>query len=339
MATIFQKATKKQLKARIALLGPAGAGKSYSALRLAFALAGTDGKVAAIDTEHRSLSKYVGEAPDGTPWDFDVLELDSFSPDAYIEGITAAEQAGYAVLIIDSLSHAWAGKDGLLEFVDEVAKRKRAQGGAGNTFDAWREATPKHNALVEAMLSSKMHLIVTMRVKQEYVQEKDERTGKTIVRKVGLQPVQRDGLEYEMDVTADLDMDNNLVIGKTRCSKLTGKVFAKAGPEVVKILQEWLSSGAPATAPSPTDRGNGQHTEQPPARWQDDPILVASFRAEVKKLGLDKDPARVLHALGDVTKAGDYPGSYDEAIAALQEAVHQANEARITETVAAPVQP
>lgn len=254
MAVQFQKATKYQLKARIALLGPAGSGKSYTAMRLAFALAGENGKVAAIDTERRSLSKYVGENPDGRPWDFDVLELESFSPEMYIEGIKAAEAAGYDVLVIDSLSHAWAGKDGLLEFVDQTTKKMAARtGGRENSFAAWREATPKHNELVDTMLASKLHLIVTMRVKMEYVQEKNERTGKTEIRKVGLQPIQRDGLEYEFDVIADLDIDHRMMISKTRCSALVDRLFDKPGPEVATILRQWLESGAeaperPATA-------------------------------------------------------------------------------------------
>jgi len=252
MPLAFQKATKKQLKARIALLGPAGSGKSYTALRLAFALAGPEGKVAAIDTEHRSLSKYVGEAPDKIPWDFDVLELDSFSPENYIEGIRAAEQAGYSVLVIDSLSHAWSGKDGLLEFVDTTARKQAARsGGSPNNFNAWREATPKHNELVEAMLGSNIHLIVTMRVKMEYVQEKNPQTGKTEIRKVCLQPIQRDGLEYEFDVIGDMDADNNLLVSKSRCSRLMGKLIAKPGPAVVDTIREWLESGAPAPERAP----------------------------------------------------------------------------------------
>jgi cellulose biosynthesis protein BcsQ len=244
----FKKATREQLYGRVALLGPAGSGKSYTALRLAFTLAG-DGRVAAIDTEHRSLSKYVGEAPDGIPWDFDVLELNSFSPDNYIAGIHAAEQAGYSVLTIDSLSHAWAGKDGILEFVDEVARRAAVRrGGTPNNYTAWRDATPKHNDLVEAMLAAKIHLIVTMRVKMDYVQEKDE-NGKNVVRKIGLQPVQRDGLEYEFDLIGDMSMDtssngaNTLIVGKTRCSALRGKMFDNPGREMALILKKWLDVG------------------------------------------------------------------------------------------------
>ena len=105
--------------------------------------------------------------------------------------------------MIDSLSHAWAGKGGILEFVDS----RKAAGGDG-FGDGWRKATPKHNALVDAILSAHMHIIATMRSKTEYVVEVVN--GKNKIRKMGLQPVQRDGVEYEFDVTGDLDLDNVL---------------------------------------------------------------------------------------------------------------------------------
>lgn len=298
MAVQFQRATKKQLKARIALLGPAGSGKSYTALRMAMALAGPNGRVAAIDTEHRSLSKYVGENPDGKPWEFDVLELDSFSPENYIEGIQAAEAAGYDALIIDSLSHAWAGKDGILEFVDETARKAAMRGGRENSFAAWREATPKHNELVEAMLGCRLHLIVTMRVKTEYVQEKDER-GKTVISKRGLQPVQREGLDYEFDIVADMEPERNtMLVSKTRCSKLRGKMFEMPGPEVVEIIRDWLESGAP----------------QEPPHWSEVAAHKATFLEAVKTKGLRGSD--VLAALG-VERISEHQGTINDAIKAL----------------------
>ncbi len=251
MAIQFKKATKSQARLRMAMIGPAGSGKTYSALCVAKHLV-PGGRVAVIDTEHGSASKYAGSSD--TTFEFDSLEPDSFSPDTYVEAIHAAEQAGYDIIIIDSLSHAWMGKDGALEQVDAAAKRER-----GNSFGAWRNVTPKHNALVEAIIGSKCHVIATMRSKTEYAQEKDDR-GKTVVRKIGLAPIQRDGLEYEFDVTGDLDVDNNFVVGKTRCSALAGKVFAKPGQAIAEILRAWLSDGSPApvaaTKPAPAAPAN-----------------------------------------------------------------------------------
>ncbi len=216
---------------RLALIGPSGSGKTYSALRIASHLA-NGGRVAVIDTEHGSASKYADI------FDFDTLELDTFSPQTYIDAIRAADQAGYSVLVIDSLSHAWIGKEGALELVDRAAKRSQS----GNTFAAWRDVTPLHNALVDAILQSNCHIIATMRAKTEYAIEEDNR-GKKVPRKIGLAPVQRDGLEYEFDVVADMDVDNNMIVSKTRCPALHGQVYAKPGENVAKILVDWLSDG------------------------------------------------------------------------------------------------
>jgi len=228
----FVKATKKQSRLRLALIGPAGGGKTYTALSIGTSLV-PGGRVALIDTERGSASKYAGI------FEFDVLEMGSFAPAKYVEAIAAADAAGYDVVIIDSLSHAWTGKDGALEQVDRAGKRSNS----GNTFNAWRDVTPQHNSMVEAILRSGAHVITTMRTKTEYVLEKDERTGKTAPKKVGLAPVQRDGLEYEFDVVGDLNNDHALTIGKTRCSALAGQYFEAPGEQVAQILRDWLTDG------------------------------------------------------------------------------------------------
>jgi len=261
VANPFKRASKAQLKLRMALIGPAGSGKTYSALNIGQHLGE---KMAVVDTEHGSASKYAGL------FEFDVLELESFHPQMYIDAIAAAEQAGYDVLIIDSLSHAWMGKDGALELVDKAAKRSSS----GNSFAAWRDVTPLHNKLIEAMLAAKLHLIVTMRSKMEYVQDKDDK-GRTVIRKVGLQPVQRDGLEYEFDVVADLDTDNTLIVGKTRCPQLTGVVLAKPGKDIAGMLKAWLADGEePAAARAPKAAPKAQATK--PKRPQRDEAQPAS---------------------------------------------------------------
>jgi hypothetical protein len=232
----FKRATKEQAKLRLALIGLAGSGKSYSALAVGTHLV-PGGRVAVIDTERGSASLYADR------FAFDVLELERHSPGDYCEAIAAAEEAGYDVIIIDSLSHAWAGKDGALEQVDKIAKRE----GRSNNFTAWRDVTPQHNRLVDAMLSSKAHVIATMRSKMEYVLEKDEK-GKSSVRKVGLAPIQRDGLDYEMSVVGDLNLNHELVISKSRCSAVpVGEIIAEPGEKLARKLREWLGSGvAPA---------------------------------------------------------------------------------------------
>ena len=232
---MFKQATRKQSKLRMTIDGPAGAGKSYTALRFAHQLA-NGGKVAAIDTERGSLSKYAGDAPDGVPFEFDVLELAQFSPEKYTEAIVAAGKAGYAVLVIDSLSHAWEGTGGALEI-------KERQG--GNQYTAWRAVTPIHNRMVDAILQSPCHVIATMRSRMEFAQETDA-NGRVSVKKLGLAPIQRPGMEYEFDLVCDMDYAHILTVSKSRCSAVADLKMEKPGAEFMRPVMEWLSTGAAA---------------------------------------------------------------------------------------------
>lgn len=228
---VFKRATKKDSKLRLGLIGPAGSGKTFTALTVATHFGG---RIAVIDSEHGSASKYADL------FHFDVLELDSCAPQNYVAAIKEAEKTGYDVLIIDSLSHAWTGKDGALELVDRAAARSKS----GNSFAAWREVTPLHNQMVEAIMSAKLHIIATLRSKTEYVIEENDK-GKKVPRKVGMAPIQRDGLEYEFDIAGDLDWENRLIITKTRCPELAGAVIHKPGAEFAEVLKKWLT-GTPA---------------------------------------------------------------------------------------------
>lgn len=237
---MFRKATRTQSKLRMTIDGPAGSGKTYTALRFAHGLK-NGGRIAFIDTERGSASKYVGDAPDGEPWDFDVLELTTFSPERYTAAIEAAGKAGYSVLVIDSLSHAWEGVGGALEIKDRAG---------GNQWTAWRSVTPIHNRMVDAILQSPCHVITTMRSRMEYVQETDD-NGKTVIRRVGLSPIQRPGMEYEFDVVCDMDWAHILRVSKTRCPAIVDKVVEKPGLEFVAVIKEWLASGVEAEIKKP----------------------------------------------------------------------------------------
>lgn len=248
-ALTFTKASKRQARLRMALVAPSGAGKTWTALAVAlgydpktkkFVKANALGeRVAVIDTERGSASKYADD-----PFPFEVLELESFSPETYIEAIETAAAADFDVLIIDSLSHAWMGKDGALELVDETTKKSQSS----NSWASWREVTPMHNRLVDEIIGAPMHVIVTMRTRTEWVVE-DDGNGRKVPKKIGMQPVQRKGLEYEFDVVADLDLQHNLIVSKTRCSALDDKMFAKPGADVGGLLKMWLSTGVPLASP------------------------------------------------------------------------------------------
>lgn len=247
--TGFKKASRSQAKLRLGLIGPAGSGKTMTAIRIAH---GLGGRVAVVDTERGSASLYAGERG----LDFDVLELQTYEAELFIKAIAQAEAEGYDVLIIDSMSHAWAGKGGILEFVDKAAKRS-----GGGSFSGWRDATPLHNQLVDAILTAKMHIICTLRSKVEHVIE--QVNGRTQVRKVGMQPVQRDGLEYEFTVVGDVTQDHELIITKTRAAWLKDQIIREAGEDLGKQLADWLSSGEPP-APVPAS-GKSTAAERTPS--------------------------------------------------------------------------
>lgn len=223
----IRRAERKKAKLRLGIAAPSGAGKTYSALLLAF---GLGGKVGLIDTEHGSgdLYAHLGE--------YDVISIEApYTVQKYVQAITAFEQAGYSTIAIDSLTHAWAGDGGLLDKQGKMADR------GTNSFAAWRTITPEHNSLVDAMLKSPCHIIATMRSKQEYILETNDK-GKQQPKKVGMAPVQREGMEYEFTVMLDIDMNHIASASKDRTSLFDGQYF-KITSDTGEKLKQWLETG------------------------------------------------------------------------------------------------
>jgi len=228
---MFKKAERTRSKLRLALIGPSGSGKTYSALLIA---EGLGGRIAVVDTENGSASLY----SDLT--DYDVCELQApFTAEKYINAIQEAERGGYQVLVIDSLSHAWAGQGGLLDQHDKITKSSSSK----NSFMAWREITPLHNKLVDSIVQSSCHVIITLRTKTSY--EVQERDGKKVPVKIALDPVFRAGIEYEATVCLDLSVSGHVATAtKDRTSLFDGQYFVP-GRDTGQILKEWLSGGRP----------------------------------------------------------------------------------------------
>lgn len=235
----FRKAERKKAKLRLAICGPSGSGKTYSALLIAQGLT-PGGKIALIDTERGSGELYSGLML------YDVATLTPpFTPQRYIQLIRGAERAGYDVLIIDSLSHAWTGEGGVLDMHDKATLASKTQ----NSFTSWREVTPQHNALVDAMIGADLHVIATMRTKTAY-DLVDDGNGRKKPIKVGLAPVQREGMEYEFTLVLDLSVDGHVATAtKDRTSSFDGKHWV---PDAAtsEALREWLDSGKDPTEAS-----------------------------------------------------------------------------------------
>ena len=238
MSFIFRKATKTQRKLRLALAGPSGSGKTYSALSIGCNLGK---RVALIDTEGSPDSGGSAELY-ADSFDFDCVVLPSYSPTTYIEAINAACDAEYDVIIIDSLSHAWFGSEGALELVNKEMAKSRSN----NSYTAWRNVTPLHNALIQSILHANAHVICTMRAKEKYVLEEDDR-GRSKPKKLGLEAIQRDGMGYEFDMFCDMDIDHNMIVTKTRIG-LDGDVIKKPGKDLAIKLLTFLNSGQAPTA-------------------------------------------------------------------------------------------
>lgn len=228
---VFVPATKKQANARIALDGPSGSGKTWTTLLWATTLGS---RVAVIDTEHGSAAKYADE------FTFSHLCLTSFAPRTLVNALAAAGQQGFDAVVVDSLSHFWMGTDGMLEQVDRAAKRSGGHGMSG-----WKEMRPDERMMIEALLAYPGHVLVTMRVKTDWVEGENAR-GKRQMVKVGTKAEQRENLEYEFDVAGSMDLNNELTITKSRCRPVSGLIVRQPGRDVAETIKTWLDDGAPA---------------------------------------------------------------------------------------------
>lgn len=224
----FEKAMRKKAKLRLALTGPSGAGKTYSALVICKSMGG---KTAVIDTEKGSASLYSNE------FDFDVLELDPpFSPERFIEAIATAEAAGYDNLVIDSISHEWGGVGGCLDDLDTIAKTKFK----GNTHAAWSALTPRHRKFLDSILRVNCHVVATMRSKTETAQQE----GSKKVVKLGMKSEQRDGVEYEFTTVLDINHETHTATAsKDRTGLFSNVDYTVIDESVGKKLVDWLNDG------------------------------------------------------------------------------------------------
>lgn len=226
----LQQASRKNAKIKMAIQGPSGSGKTYSALSLAYGLCGDWTKIAVIDTENHSSELYAHLG------NYQVLHVEApFSPERYIEAIQVCEKADIEVIIIDSISHEWEGIGGILATHSTMT---------GNTYTNWAKLTPRHNAFVQHMLQSPLHIIGTIRAKQEYILS--ERNGKQVPEKVGMKGVTREGMDYEFTLVFNLDMRNQATATKDRTSVFYGKPEFRITSETGRKVLAWCNEGEKA---------------------------------------------------------------------------------------------
>ena len=307
MAFELKRAKRTVQKARIAISGPSGSGKTYSALLLARGLVSAEFPervdaevpddqigIVVLDTEQRSSELYDYLVP------FATYHLEKpYTTERYIAALDEIERAKPLVIIVDQISHAWAGSGGLLEQVDKAKKTAR------NEFTAWGDITPKHTKFLERLLECRCHLIVTMRSKTEYVlEEKTNRHGNKVQvpKKVGMAPVQRDGIEYEFMSTFELDRDTKeATVGKTRTEVFPEGESMRLDEAAGQKLYAWLVS-APAPEmpapelPEPTPKKTSTPTSQ---RGKTADTLLQGIGALFAENGLTSKDTEALQLLHD----------------------------------------
>lgn len=231
----LQPAQRKRAKIKMGLQGPSGSGKTYSALLVAFGLCNDWTKIAVVDTEHGSANLYAHLGK------YNVMGLSvPFTPEKYMDAIAICEKAGMEVIILDSLSHEW---EYIVDYHSSLT---------GNSFTNWGKVTPRHNAFVQRILQSPCHMICTLRTKQDYVLT--EKNGRQVPEKVGLKSVQRDGVDYELTLSFDLDIKNMATASKDRTGLFYGKPEQKLSVQTGEQILDWCNSGAEITVDDVSQR-------------------------------------------------------------------------------------
>ena len=227
----LQPAHRKKAKIKLGLQGPSGSGKTFGSLLIACGLTEEWSKIAVIDTENHSSDLYdhLGN--------YNVLQLDApFNPEKYIEAIRLCVNKGMEVVIIDSISHEWEGGGGILDTHSQMT---------GNSFTAWGKLTPRHNAFVQEILQSPVHILATIRSKQDYVLV--DKNGRMVPEKVGLKGVTREGMDYEFTLVFDLDIKHNATSSKDRTSLFMDKPEFRITTQTGKQILQWCNSGSEIT--------------------------------------------------------------------------------------------
>jgi hypothetical protein len=247
-----QEAKRELIWTKLALMSPSGGGKTYSSLRLATGMLEElkrlglekNGKILMGNTEHARGRYYANE------FQYDIVDLEApYNPEMFVEFIEYAVEQNYPILILDSTSPEWEGKQGCLEL----------QLQAGGTYQAWAKVTPRHDKFIASIADSPIHIIATMRGKDQY--EIETENNKTSVKKLGVGAKQREGFEYEFTATFLIDQKTNLATPQ----KDNTHIFEHEGDQIltekhgIEIIK-WANSGEGftpslrnATVESPND--------------------------------------------------------------------------------------
>jgi len=167
----YRDATRSEAKACIAIEGTSGKGKSGLALAIAYYLGGEDWtKVNAIDTENRSLDLFEGINLHTGPRigkfrKIDLLDSHGYAPTNYLACINRSIADGAEVQIVDSSTHMWQARGGMLQIVANEQEKSTKL----NNWTAWGTPTSikEKDSIVKCIRSSEIHMISTIRMKEK----------------------------------------------------------------------------------------------------------------------------------------------------------------------------
>ncbi len=319
-----KKARRQRRPLKINLEGVSGSGKTYTALRLAFAMrrAGIGKKIIVADSENESAGLYEGVVQDGERWEYDVCPMptEKQNPVGYTEAYEYLVGQGFDIIIGDSLTHAWYGAQ---EIVDKYAAANR-----NDKFGGWAKVTPQQRQMLATLTDSRAHFIGTMRVKSEYDRVQKEGGGGAVIKKVGTKTDQREGAEYEFDCVVrmdkgDIPTDHVIVVDKVRgCTAMDGRRGVNPGPEFWKPLFDWWLSAEPSVVP--TGPLHEQHAAAIKTARSLDELKTVMDRVnldakghrltadQIAKLGQLKDDRKVQLARGSGVKSKVVDTSMDD---------------------------
>ena len=226
----FQKAKREQVWLKVLLSGASGSGKSYSALKIATGIAKKcQSEIAYIGTEGSRNKYYANE------FDYDLLELEEpFECEKYMVAIDEAVNAGYKVLIIDSMSHEW-------KWLNDVHDKM-----PGSSFTNWGKLKPRHHKFMDKILNSPIHIIATARGKDDWVLE--DKNGKQVPKKVGMGQQQDKDISYEYTVSLMISQDTHVASADKDNTHLFDGKFEVLTEKDGERLYDWANQGE---APTP----------------------------------------------------------------------------------------
>jgi hypothetical protein len=283
MSFQVKKAQREKMKAIVGFIGCSGSGKTAGALLTAYGMMKEAypemsedeiwEKVGVIDTEHGRSKLYANSEFDGVRIGH-FLHIDfvpPYSTERYNMAVHAMKQAGCEVIILDSLSHNWQGEGGIVDTHGKMS---------GNSFQNWGKLSSETNDLIKTITRNDTHIFATLRTKQEYVVELNSE-GKSVPKKVGTKPVQKDEMEYEFMLNFTIGIDHIAETSKDNTRMFEGNPI-KLSPEVGKKLYRWLELGIDVKAEEAKQK----------AKEEEERIgIVKSIKEIVDK---DKDAAKKL---------------------------------------------